>query len=1115
MNYPVHANTLQQKTMLLQGIGTNPRQILLAMKLALLLLLAFSLHATADALAQKIDIQVSNQPLDVVFKKIREQSDYSFVFKASFLQYAKPVTVAIKDKEITDVLPIIFAGQPFDYEIKGKVITLLPKPQVMPAPNHQITIRGRVTDSLGNPLVGVTVQVKESGWQTITDRDGRYEITGVYPTETLHFRLLSYEPFETPANRPEINVTLRLLQTEIEEVEINAGYYTIKERERTGNISKVTATAIEKQPINNPLQALQNRVPGMVITQQTGVPGGGITVQIRGRSSLNVQVGNEPLYVIDGIIYPSSKASLNYVGNILGTAGVNPLGLINPNDIESIEILKDADATAIYGSKGANGVVLIKTKRGEAGVTRVNANFVQGFSKVASHLDLLNTEQYLEMRKEAIANEGATPTSTDFDVNGVWDQNKYTDWQKLLIGNTAPSTKAALGFSGGTEMINYLLSGNYYKENTVFPGDLNFTRTGIQSNINFGTEKSRLNVGFTTNYNHTNNKLIRTDLTSLITLAPNAPDPYDQYGQLNWEDNTVYRNPMSLLLAKNNIVTDNLISNLKLNYKIVNGFSLSFSAGYNLIKTDEFNKLPLAYTSPANNPTSANRRSYFSDITNRTWIAEPQLNYNKTIRKGNFDALVGLSLQENISDIRSVIASNFSSDALMENMGAAALIQNGTTSYSQYRYMAGYARFNYNLNKRYFINLTARRDGSSRFGGDKQFANFGAIGSAWIFSEEDQIRKNFKFLSFGKLRASYGITGNDQIPDYGYLQLYNSAATYQGFSTVVLSNTNIGNPDFAWETNKKLEFAIQLGFFKNRINIEASWYRNQSSNQLIGDALPLSTGSMTVRANRPALVANTGIEILSNFMILQTDSWEWTTTFNLTVPESKVVAYPGLEQSGDAFNYIIGQPISIYKVYNFLGVNDETGLYEFEDYDANGVLDNNDRYLHKFTGQYYYGGIQNNIRYRKFTLDFLLGFTKQNGYNYISTMPSPGLWSSSDYPNGNQPKFIMKRWQAEGDLTEVQKFSTISSSRSPYYAGRNFGGLNISDASYLRLKNVAFAYAIPENWLRKYGIERAALVFSAQNIFTITRYKGLDPETQSMNMLPPLKTFATGINVTF
>ncbi len=371
-------------------------------------------------------------------------------------------------------------------------------------------------------------------------------------------------------------------------------------------------------------------------------------------------------------------------------------------------------------------------------------------------------------------------------------------------------------------------------------------------------------------------------------------------------------------------------------------------------------------------------------------------------------------------------------------------------------------------------------------------------------------------MGFGKLRGSYGITGNDQIPDYGYLQLWSSvlSGTYQGSTTIAPTSGRIANPDFSWETNKKLEFATQLGFFKDRIMLEVSWYRNISSNQLIGTPLPLSTGNTTITANRPATVQNTGWEFETTFKILNKQDWKWIAAINLTIPKNKLLAYPGLASSSDALNYIIGQPLTIRQIYNVRGINPQTGLYDIEDKDGNGIINDNDRYLYKFTGQYYYGGFQNTVQYKQFSLDFLLSFVKQNSTaNYNTSIVPPGYWDSFG-PQTNLLTLALSRWQNPGDQTAIPKASTISSSLSNYRLAASNGGLSIVDASYIRLKNVAISYSIPKTWLSRVKITDLKISLQGQNIFTLTHYPGLDPESQSLTYLPPLRTITLGLNVT-
>jgi len=1085
----------------------------------IILLTVFQLSA-AITFGQKLTYNKRNTTINQLFKEIKYQTGYNVVWYEGKLNSHMLIDANFNNTPLEKVMDNVLAGRAVTYEIIGKAIVIkIGEPSFRDKVISflaSIDVHGTVLDENNEPLVGAIVKVKGGTNSVATNPKGEFTLKNVDENAILTISFLGYETQEVKASKKIAPIKLTPSTDKLEEVEINAGYYTVTDRERTGNITKITSATIEKQPVLNPLQALQNRVPGMQITQTTGVPGGGLIVQIRGRNSINTAVDNDPLYIVNDVIYPSTRITSNLGTGVLGSFGGSPLSAINPNDIESIEILKDADATAIYGSRGANGVVLIKTKSAKNGILKVGASFRQGLSEVDRRLEMLNTEEYLEMRKEAyFTNDKLTTTSTPYatlyDINGTWDPNQYIDWQKDLIGGTANNSNASLNVSGGSENANYIISGSYYKEGTVFPGDFNFSRKAINSNLNLGSMKEKLNVDFSMNFSNSSNKLPRDDITQRINQAPNAPNPFDENGQLNWANNTVFFNPMAQLLSRNDITINTLIGNIILSYKLNKDLTFKTSGGYNILQTDDIRKTTLIGLRPASNPTAANRGSSFYNGSIASWSVEPQLNYNTTVLNGKLRALIGMSFQESISQSSILSASNFPNDDLLENLSAAGTVTASNSQYSQYRYSAIFTRLNYSLLDKYFLNLTARRDGSSRFGNDRQFANFGAVGAAWLFSEESIIKNRLSFLDLGKLRASYGITGNDQIGDYRYLSLWSNGPTYQDNPTFFPS---IANADYAWETNHKLEIAMQLGLFKNRLNVEFSWYRNRSSNQLIGDQLPLSTGSSTVTANRPATVQNTGWEIVTDFQILKKQNLQWSIGVNLTIPRNKLISYPGIENTSDAFVYIVGKPLSILRTYNLKGVNSQTGLYDIEDKDGNGILNNNDRYLYKFIGQYFYGGLNNSIVFHRFNFSFLLSFNKQNGNNYMSTIGrTPG---NDDAGRGvsNQPTYVLKRWRQPNDQSSVQKFTTISSSQTLYNTAKTIGGLSITDASYIRLKNMSLSYSLPSNWLSKIHVNTLSLSISGQNIFTLSNYEGLDPETQSMTTLPPLRTLTIGMNLT-
>jgi len=1081
----------------------------------LLLTLFTCVKVSAIASAQQVNLNLKDAPLETAFNEIEKQTGFEFWYDKKELENSNKISVNIKNGTIKQTLDQCLKDQPYTYEIFDKTIVVKRKAKNNSETKNNgkdLNIQGKVTDEKGMPMSGVNVKLIGTDRATNTDDVGQFSIVVPDENAVLQFTYLGFSTIEYRIGKERfLNITLKEEANTLQSVEINAGYYTVKERERTGSISRITSETIEKQPINNPLMALQGRVTGMEITQLTGVPGGGFRVQIRGRSSINnLQVGNEPLYIIDGVLHPSTSIASGTSSSL--SIGASPLSSINPYDIESIEILKDADATSIYGTRGANGVILITTKKGISGALKISLNVSQGISKVDNHLDLLNTEQYLQMRTEAFNNDGLAPAANQYDINGVWDSNRYTDWQKELIGGTADNSNVSLNITGGNEQNKYNLGVNYYKEGTVYPGDFGFRRISIHSNLNIGANKDRFQANISANYSNSDSQLIRTDPTSLILIAPNTPNPYDEFGNLTWLNRNNYLNPMSYLHQPNDANTNNLIGNVSLNYKILKSLHFKTSLGYNTIRREEFASTPLSTFSPALNLTSTSRASFFTNNYNNTWLIEPQLDYNFLIGKGKLQALAGLSFQENSLQLQTIKASGYNSDELMGNLASASLVEKSQTSNILYRYNSLYSRINYSLNDKYFLNLTARRDGSSRFGNGKQFANFGALGTAWIFSDESFFKKLIPYLSFGKLRASYGITGNDQIPDYGYLELWsnNFAGTYQGQATIY--PTRIANPYYAWEVNKKSEIGLQLSFFKNKINLEMSFYRNISSNQLVGLPLPLSTGFTTIQANLPAKVQNNGLEFLLGYKLLNKERFKWEATVNLTIPKNKLIAYPDLNTSVYADSYIVGQPLSILKTYNVY-VDNQTGLYTREDYDKNGVLNGADRYLHKFTGQYLYGGFQNSLSIAQFSLDFLISFNRQNGRNYLAYAGSPGFWSTSTAAP-NQPTEVLNRWQNIGEQSSTQKFSTSTNARTQYLNAVGDGGLSIQDASYIRLKNISLSYTLPNTFSEVLKLNNANIYIQGQNLLTITKYVGLDPESQGL-VLPPLRTIVMGLNLNF
>ncbi|SHG26893.1 TonB-linked outer membrane protein, SusC/RagA family [Flavobacterium segetis] len=967
-------------------------------------------------------------------------------------------------------------------------------------------ITGTITDGVG-PLPGVTIAVKGKSLTAISDYNGEYLIAA-NPSDVLVFSFMGFKTVEIRISLQKIvNVELKEDATALQEVKINAGYYSVKESERTGSIARITADDIEKQPVTNVLATMQGRMAGVNITQTTGVPGGGFEIQIRGQNSIRTD-GNAPLYIIDGVPYSTQNLGNDIIsGSILPAPGISPLNSINPSDIESIEILKDADATSIYGSRGANGVVLLTTKKGKLGKTAFSINTYSGTAKVTRTLDLMNTAQYLSMREKAFANDGIIQyPSWAYDVNGTWDKNRYTDWQKELIGGTAYTRSIDAAISGGNNTTQFIIRASNFNQTTVFPGDFAYGKTALHFNINHISDNDKFNVSLSGNYSADKNNILGTDLTlEASQLAPNAPALYDDKGELNWENST-WKNPLRLLESKYLAKTNTLVAGSTIGYNIAPSLEFKTTLGYTNTHLDESKTVPSTIYNPAYGLDSSISSFYTNKSGQQSWNVEPQLSWHESFGFGTIKTLAGATIQESASESLGLNASGFSSNSLITNSAAAANVQVLNNTNGLYRYSAIFGRINYSLNDKYFLNITGRRDGSSRFGPDNRFANFGAVGAAWLFARENLITEKYSCISFGKLRGSYGSTGSDQIGDYQFMNTYiSSGGSYQGI--VGLEPARLYNPDFSWETNKKLEMALELGLLKDRIFITTAHYRNKSSNQLVGIPLPGTTGFPSIQSNLNATVENTGWEFELRTVNFQKKEFRWSTSLNFSVAKNKLLAFPNLAGSTYASQYVIGEPLDIHLVYHFTGINPETGIYQFEDYNDDGTLTPlEDRQRKVSTNPDYFGGLNNSLSYKNWQLDFLFQFVKQLGFNYNGSGVVPGA-------GNNQPVSNLNSWQP-GQTNGVQLYTAGFNDEAvnAYYSYYSYSDAAFSDASFIRLKNLSLSYTLPQSWL---NVASCRLYLQGQNLFTITRFNGADPENQSFGKLPPLRVMTMGIQLNF
>lgn len=1096
--------------------------------LSVLLLSLTCFYSNAQASQHRVTIN-GIVPLKAVFKAIKKQTGFAVMYNTNItmLNQEEKVTVDFKDTPLDEVLTFLLRGKGLGWTYNDDVVVIHKKEVVAPKKNEgdstvtPAMLTGKVTDAEGSPLPGVTVQVKGTMQGTTTDADGRFALAKVGNGEVLVISSIGYEKREVVVKGRTILTQMNVDVSSLDETVVIA-YGTTTPRLSTGNVNSVKAKDIAKQPVNNPLLALQGRVPGLFITQANGLPGSGITVRVQGQNS--IYNGNAPLYVVDGVPYPTETPGqgLGPLGNSgekangseSGTG--NALSYINPSDIESIDVLKDADATAIYGSRAANGAILITTKKGKSGKLTLDINLQHGWGRVTRKLQMLNTLQYVQMRHEAFANDGESPTVDNAPDLLIWDTSRYTNWQKTLIGGTSEYTNANVSLSGGTTAIRYLVRGTYQRETTVFPGSFSDQRGGVHFNINSTSANQKFNLQLTGNYLFDNNQLPRSDLTEpAIPLEPNAPALYNADGTLNWMPNaagsSTWNNPLALLYNTYQNKTANLIGNAVFSYQILPGLDFRSSLGYNSLQSNEWQLNPLIAIRPEQRPSSE-RSAVYGNRRLNSWIIEPQLTYKKKIGKGKLDLLLGTTIQQSLNNGELVFGSGHNSDNELKNISAASslyALSNATT----YKYTALFSRINYNWQDKYIVNLTARRDGSSRFGTRNQFSNFGAIGLAWIFTEENFVRKNLQLLSFGKLRGSYGITGNDQLGDYSFMSLYyplSVGVPYQG-SLGQLPNS-IPNPYLEWEATRKLQFGIDLGFFKDRILLNTTYIRNRSSNQLLFYAVPSITGQDGVYQNFPATVQNTGWEFMLNTINLKDKNFTWTSSVNLTIPRNKLIDFPNLSSSTYARRLFIGHPVSVTRLYHFLGVDPATGEYTVADSDGKATTSPNsrtDRTILANTLPKFYGGVQNSFSYKSINVDLLFQFVKQIGVNTLFSNGSGTVPGSFSEGQSNQPVTVVDRWQKPGDITSIQRYSTGNLS-----AGLALSSdAALSDASYIRLKNLSISWVLPTQWQQKAHVQHCRVYIQGQNLLTITNYRGMDPETQTVNSLPPLKILTIGLQI--
>ncbi|CAH0318859.1 TonB-dependent receptor SusC [Pedobacter sp. Bi27] len=1100
------------------------RQIMrLSFVLAIITFATSSLIFASNTNGQSISntevvLGLNHESVFSAIEKIQKQTPFIFIYRNTDLKELKEINIPVQKRTVQELLDVLFNSKRFKItQLNNRILISSIKPEVKAVP-VDIRISGIVVDEDGVPIPGVSILLKQSNKvSTATDRNGQFGIN--LPdegTKVLLFTCIGYQNTEQViGSENSYKIVMKPSVGSLNEVQI-IGYGTTTRKTSTGSVASITAKEIEKQPVGNPLAALSGRMSGVLIAQNNGVPGGAIQVQIRGQNSLSQ--GGIPLYVIDGVPFTNFNGgqpatdNLNAFGTSGASGGVSPFSMINPSDIERIDILKDADATSIYGSRGANGVVLITTKKGTSGRVKINVNLNTGFTEVNRFIPVLDLQEYLALRKEAFKNDNVVPDAANAPDLTVWDQNSSTDFQKLLIGNRGHINEVQGSMSGGNDQTRFFFNSAYRRESTVFLGDNAAKRFSSRLNLDHSSLNKKFNASFSVSYSNDNTDVPTSDVSSVYNVPPNLP-LYDAAGKLFWA--TGFTNPLASLLRRYNGVTNNLIANANLKYTILPGLTAKANFGYTNTRLEQVATTPASSQNPANNPTSS---AVFTNLNAQNWIVEPTLDYVRTIEEGKFTALIGASFQQNTSNGLYLSGTNYSNEALLGTLGAAGTTTVLYNNIVKYKYDAVFAKLNYNWQEKYLLNATFRRDGSSRFGPPYRFGNFGAIGAGWVFSNEGFIKDNLSFLSFGKIRGSFGTTGNDQIPNFIYLPLYSNTTAYAGNAATVV--TTIPNEDIRWETTKKLEFGIDLGFLKDRISFTANYYRNRSSDQIAYNTLATQSGYNSYQANLPALIQNKGLELELNSTNLVIKDFSWKTNVNFTFTANKLLEFPNLDKSFSASSYVVGESINLFRLYHFLGVNPTNGTAMYEDRDGNGVIDINDRYVADL-GTPFFGGFGNTFTYKGFELGVFFQFNHRFGVTQIVNTRPGALANQNDYWLG--------RWTPTNTNSNIPGASATAG--KPIAASYNLytsSDAVYGDASYLKLRSVNLSYTLPQEWLKPIKVANASVFVQGQNLYTWAKNKYiLDTETTVQGgpsglgtgtigqVLPPLRTIVFGVNCSF
>lgn len=1013
-------------------------------------------------------------------------------------------------------------------------------------------VGGRVTSSEdGLPLPGVSIKIAGEKNGVQSDADGSWTLNLPAGSNSVTFSFIGYLPQTlTVGNANTYNIKLVSDQKTLNDVVV-IGYGSTSKRTVTGATSGIKAADIKDRPVTGLDQSLQGLVAGVQVTSASGTPGGAVTVRVRGVSTINA--GSQPLYVVDGV--PIQTGSNSQIG--FGNGQTNALNDINPNDIESIDVLKDAAASAIYGSRASNGVVIVTTKRGKSGKTNIDLDYSTGFQQATTRIDALTGPQYVQLYQDAVANRYPTligtttyPTLASLITTGLGrpllaaDPSTYptTNWQDQVF-QTAPISNYNLSVNGGNEKTRFNLTSGFFDQDGILKGS-SYNRFTMRLNLDHNvTEKFK--IGSSTSFTRSVSSRINNDnniygvLSSAILISP-AINAYNADGTYGRDVYSSVENPIAAYKEPfNETVTGRLLSNVYGEYKILPSltFKTNFGADYQIYHERRF--VPSTLNAGAAPTNGSGIEAYYNDLN---LLNENTLTFNKTIGDHSLNFLAGQSWQKDKYETLYAAGTNFPGNDI-RRLSAAAVKTDASSSGSSSTLVSFFGRANYDYKKRYIFSATLRSDGSSRFADGHRYGYFPAVSGAWLISDES-FMKNINWVSTLKLRGSWGKTGNNFIGDFVSRSLIGSGFNYN--QVAGLSPSVLGDANLTWEKTTSTDVAIDFGFLNDRITLSADLYYRKTNDLLSSLPLPGSTGFTTYTTNVGSM-ENKGLELDLQTINVKSGDFTWTTNLNISFNKNKILSLANnntATPSGFGSWLEVGQSIGSFRGYKVAGIfqnqaeidalnaaartatGSATALYQvaltapgdikFADVNGDGVITSADQTILGSAQPKFTGGFNNTLKYKNIDLSMLWQFSYGNDVLNWTRSFAEGM--NTIY---GQFATTLDRWTPTNTNTSMPR-AVLGDPNSNNRVSDRF----VENASYARLKNLSLGYNLPSDLATKLHVRKLRIFAAAQNLVTITDYRGFDPEVSTFNSTPAsagtdfltapqAKTFTFGVNVGF